>query len=115
MAKKDNSADALVRRRRRGRRQLIGFILSVLAVVGVTTLVTQGIRLTQKLFDDSEEKAAYEKRLTYIVMMDMMPFDSLEQANQTDLLGAACGLPCIPRIAAPSRKTRRVRYCCPAR
>jgi hypothetical protein len=48
--------------------------------------VLGGVRLTQNILDDSEERKAYEQRLTYLVMLDMLPFESLQQANQADLL-----------------------------
>lgn len=86
MTKKENNAEELMRRRRRHRRQVLGVILCVLAVVGLGTLIMGGVHLTRRLFDDSAERAAYEQRLTYVVMLDMLPFSSLEQANQSDLL-----------------------------
>ncbi len=86
MAKKESNAEDLMRRRRRRRRQVLGFFLCLLAAVGLGSLVWGGVRFTQHLFDDSEERAAYEQRLTYVVMLDMLPFDSLAHANQTDLL-----------------------------
>lgn len=86
MAKKESKAEDLIRRHRRGRRQILGFFLCVLALVGLASVVAGGIRLTAALFDDSDERAAYEQRLTYVVMLDMLPFASLQQANQSDLL-----------------------------
>ncbi len=86
MAKKESNAEDLMRKYRRRRRQVLGFFLCFLAVVGLASLVMGGVHFTKQLFDDSEEKAAYEQRLTYIVMLDMLPFESLQQANQSDLL-----------------------------
>lgn len=86
MAKKESKAEDLIRRHRRSRRQVIGFFMCALALVGLFSLVLGSVRLTAKLFDDSDERAAYEQRLTYIVMLDMLPFSSLQQANQSDLM-----------------------------
>lgn len=86
MLKKESNAEELVRRSRRHRRQIFGFFLCLLAVVGLGSLVSGGVALTKRLFDDSDKRAAYEQRLTYVVMLDMLPFSSLEQANQNDLL-----------------------------
>lgn len=86
MAKKESNAEELMRRHRRQRRQALGFFLCLLAVIGLGSVIWGGVKLTQSLFDDSDERAAYEKRLTYVVMMDMLPFSSLQQADQTDLL-----------------------------
>ncbi len=86
MAKKESNAEDLIRRRHRARRQVIGFFLCALALIGLVSLVMGGVRLTTALFDDSDERTAYEQRLTYVVMLDMLPFHSLQQANQSDLL-----------------------------
>ena len=86
MNKSENNAEELMRRRRRRRRQALGFALCLLAVVGLGSLVAGGVQLAQYWMDDSDERAAYEQRLTYVVMLDMLPFSSLAQANQSDLL-----------------------------
>ena len=86
MAKKESKAEDLIRRHTRSRRQAIGFFLCLLALIGLVSLVLGGVRLTQNILDDSEERKAYEQRLTYLVMLDMLPFESLQQANQADLL-----------------------------
>ncbi len=86
MAKKESNAEELVRRHTRSRRQVIGFFLCALALVGLFSLVLGGVRFTRSLFDDTDERNAYAQRLTYVVMLDMLPFASLQQANQADLL-----------------------------
>ena len=86
MAKKESKAEDLIRRHTRSRRQAVGFFLCLLALVGLVSLVFGGVRLTQRMLDDSEERKAYEQRLTYLVMLDVLPFESLQQANQSDLL-----------------------------
>lgn len=86
MAKKESKAEDLIRRHTRSRRQAVGFFLCLLALIGFVSLVLGGVRLTQNILDDSEERKAYEQRLTYLVMLDMLPFESLQQANQADLL-----------------------------
>ena len=86
MAKKESKAEDLIRRHTRSRRQAVGFFLCLLAFIGLISLVFGGVRLTQRILDDTDERKAYEQRLTYLVMLDMLPFESLQQANQADLL-----------------------------
>ena len=86
MAKKESKAEELIRRHTRSRRQAIGFVLCFLAIIGLFSLVLGGVRFTRRLLDDTDERKAYEQRLTYLVMLDMLPFASLQQANQSDLL-----------------------------
>lgn len=86
MPKRESNAEDLIRKRRRHRRQILGFFLCLLAVVGLGNLIWGGVKLTRKLFDNNTERASYEQRLTYVVMLDMLPFESLEKANQSALL-----------------------------
>ena len=75
--------------RRRRRRQLLGGVLCVLIVCGVVSVISSVGRVVGSLFDDSEERAEYEKLLAPLVMLDPVPFDSLETADQNLLLQAA--------------------------
>ena len=62
MAKKESKAEDLIRRHTRSRRQAVGFFLCLLALIGLVSLVLGGVRLTQNILDDSEERKAYEQR-----------------------------------------------------
>ncbi len=76
-------------RRRRRLRQLLGAVVCLLVVIGLASVVSAGVRLTAKLFDDTEEREAFEQRLQTLVSLDPDPFDSLETANRARLLDAA--------------------------
>lgn len=89
MAYKRQTKEEKERMRRRRRRQLLGGALCVLIVLGAVSLVSAGVRVTAKLFDDTKEKEQYEKLLAPIVMLDPVPFDSLETADQNMLLQTA--------------------------
>lgn len=89
MAWKRQTKEEHMRMRRRRRRQLIGGILSVLIVVGAVTLVGALGRNVAKLFDNTKEKESYQKLLAPLVMLDPVPFDSLETADQNMLLQTA--------------------------
>jgi hypothetical protein len=70
------------RRSRRRSRQWIGLVLAVLVVVGVVTIVRSAIGLVQGIADNTEEKTEFENRIRYFVWFDVLPFESLEQADQ---------------------------------
>ena len=93
MATNQESAKELgALRRRRRLRQVLGAAVCVLVVIGLTSVVSGAVRLGAKLFDDSDEKAAYELRLRNLVALDPLPFNSLEELSPSEknvLLNAA--------------------------
>lgn len=76
-------------RRRRRLRQILGAVVCVLVLIGLSSVVSGGVRLTAQLFDDTEEREEFEQRLQTLVSLDPEPFDSLETANRARLLDAA--------------------------
>ena len=76
-------------RRRRRLRQILGAVVCVLVLIGLSSVVSSGVRLTARLFDDTEEREAFEQRLQTLVSLDPEPFESLETANRARLLDAA--------------------------
>ncbi len=76
-------------RRRRRLRQLLGAVVCLLVVVGAASVISSGVRLTAKLFDDTAERTAYENQLSTLVALDPVPFENLDEANQNTLLNAA--------------------------
>lgn len=89
MAWKRQTKEEKERLRRRRRRQLIGGVLSILIVVGLVTVLGGTVKSVSRLFDDSKEKESYEKLLTPLVMLDPVPFASLDAADPALLLQAA--------------------------
>jgi hypothetical protein len=79
-------------RRRRFFRQLLGAVVCVLVVVGLSTVISGAINFGAKLFDDSEEKAEYNLLLRNLVALDPLPFNSLSELSESEknvLLNAA--------------------------
>lgn len=89
MAYKRQTKEEKARMRRRRRRQLLGGVLCLLIVLGAASLVTAGVRLVGRLTDDTEERQEYARLLAPMVMLNPVPFDSLETADQNTLLQAA--------------------------
>lgn len=91
MAKEKDTAAAErgALRRRRQLRQLLGAVVCVLVLLGIGSVFTGIFKLGSRLFDDSAEKAAFESRITYLVALDVVPFDSLSEASTGTLLDAA--------------------------
>ncbi|MDL2215519.1 hypothetical protein LJB77_00350 [Ruminococcaceae bacterium OttesenSCG-928-N02] len=73
---------------KRRRRQLTGFIAVTLCVIGLGTVIYGGFVGFSKVFDQSEEMAAYEELVSPLVMLDPLEFDSLQSARQETLMQA---------------------------
>lgn len=76
-------------RRRRRLRQILGAVVCVLVLIGLSSVISGGVRLAAQLFDDTEEREEFEQRLQTLVSLDPEPFESLETANRARLLDAA--------------------------
>ncbi|MDO5601157.1 MAG: hypothetical protein Q4G07_00165 [Oscillospiraceae bacterium] len=73
---------------RRRRRVAIGVVVAFLVVFGLVSLIMTLVHGTMNLFDDTEERKNYEERVKTLVMLDAIPFDSLETADETVLIQA---------------------------
>ena len=67
----------------------VGVIASILAVVGLITVITFAVNGIKNLTDKTADKAEYEKMLAPVVMFDPDPFDDLTQADVSQLLNSA--------------------------
>ncbi len=70
-----------MRLQRRRSRQFVGLVVIMLVVVGVLTMISWAMKGVGVLLDDSTRKAEYERRLSGLVMLDPLPFDSIDQAD----------------------------------
>lgn len=77
------------RSHRRRRRQALGLLVALLAVVGIVTLVRLGYGAVARLFDDTEQKQEYESKLEGLVLFDPLPFDGIENLDYLTLREAA--------------------------
>jgi hypothetical protein len=68
--------DEKQRTTRRRNRQIIGFMLTVLILVGAVSIVILGINTVNNLFDTSEEYPVYENLFEPFVWFDVLPFAS---------------------------------------
>lgn len=76
------------RQLRRRRRIILGAVVAFLVIFGLVSLVQKLVQGTMNLFDDTEEKKEYEERVKALVMLDAIPFESLDKADDTVLLQA---------------------------
>lgn len=67
----------------------IGIIASILALVGLITVISFGINTVKNISDKTAEKKEYETILAPVVMFDPDPFDDLTQADVSQLLNCA--------------------------
>lgn len=93
MATNQESAKELgALRRRRFTRQVLGAVVCVLVLIGLSSVVSGAVQLGMRAFDNTDEKEAYEMRLRNLVALDPLPFNSLEElstSQQNTLLNAA--------------------------
>lgn len=89
MAKAKLTKKERQKRSQRRRRQISGLVFICLALIGVGTIITLGIRYIGSMFDDTEVRQDYQKLIAPLVAMDPVPFDSFEDANGDILLEAA--------------------------
>ena len=54
-------------------------------IVGIFTVVTRGVKVVGSLFDNSALKEELSSRLQCYVMLDPLPFDSLDQADPNQI------------------------------
>ncbi len=89
MAHNFRTKEETARHNRRLRRQLLGVVLTLLMAVGLVTVVSAGVQGVAALFDDTEEKEEFAARLNTLVMLDPVPFGTLDQADPEVLKTAA--------------------------
>ena len=77
------------RNQRRRARQLFGAFLVVMVLIGLFTVVRGAVGAIGGLFDKTDEYASYEKKLEGFVLFDPLPFDGIENMNDTTLREAA--------------------------
>ncbi len=78
-----------MRNRRRRVRQVIGLALTLLIVIGITTVFGSIVGVVNMLLDDTEERLEYADKLTGIVMFDPLPFEGVENIQDTTIRSAA--------------------------
>lgn len=77
------------RMKRRRFRQLAGLLVCCLVVVGIGTVISSGLGVVAALFDDTKKKQEYANKLQCLVMLDPLPFESLDAADSKQLTEAA--------------------------
>ena len=71
------------------RRIGVGFVMCVLMLIGIGTIVSGGVKIATKIFDNTAEKEAYNAMLATLVISDPLPFESPDQADGDWLLSSS--------------------------
>lgn len=69
------------RNSRRLARQMLGVVAMALIVIGLFTVVGWVARAVRAVFDDSEDRLAYEQKLYGLVMFDTLPFENAAEVD----------------------------------
>ncbi len=77
------------RNQRRRMRQLLGLLLGIFILIGVITVVRAAAGAIGGLFDKTDEYTQYADKLEGFVMFDPLPFDGIENMDDTTLRSAA--------------------------
>lgn len=71
------------RNRRRRMRQMLGLGIFILVLIGALNVLAFAVNGVASLFDDSEKRMEYGDRLQTLVMLDPLPFASLDQMDDS--------------------------------
>ena len=71
------------------RRVITGVVMCALMLVGVVSIISNGVSFAAKLLDNTAEKEKYNAMLTTLVVADPLPFETPDQADQTILLSSS--------------------------
>jgi hypothetical protein len=77
------------RNQRRRMRQLLGLLLGALILIGTVAVVRAAAGAIGGLFDKTDEYTQYADKLEGFVMFDPLPFDGIENMDDTTLRSAA--------------------------
>ncbi|MEG1782647.1 MAG: hypothetical protein RR253_05305 [Oscillospiraceae bacterium] len=84
-----NADDEKASTRRHKRRIRVGAIFSLLALVGVLSMISGMFNIGKGVFDNSGEKQKLNSLLAPLVMYDPLPFEKPEEADQRILLASS--------------------------
>ncbi len=70
---------------RRRTRQIIGFALSILIVVGAVSIVSWGVDTVVRLLDSDEEREEYQRLFEPMVWFDILPFESVSMVDENSI------------------------------
>lgn len=68
---------------------LIGVVFSILAVIGLITVIASGYNFTKKILDNESQKAKFEKVILPVLMLDPVPFDNPKNLDEVTILRAS--------------------------
>lgn len=75
--------------KRRRVRQMLGFLVMVLALIGALSVLSTAVGAVAKLFDDTAQRKEYEDKLEGLVLFDPLAFDGVENLDDLTLRSAA--------------------------
>ena len=71
------------------RRVITGAVVICLAFIGVISLISGGVGVVKRIFDDTKEKERLNRQLAPLVVYDPLPFASVDKADPDMILAAS--------------------------
>ncbi|MEG1449089.1 MAG: hypothetical protein RR048_01835 [Oscillospiraceae bacterium] len=68
---------------------LIGIVFSILAVIGLITVIASGYNFTKKILDNESQKEKFESVILPVLMLDPVPFDDAKNLDEVTILRAS--------------------------
>lgn len=75
--------------KRRRARQMLGLLVTILALIGALSVLGTAFGAVAKLFDDTAQRQEYEDKLQGLVLFDPLAFDGIENLDDLTLRSAA--------------------------
>ncbi len=80
---------AEINKRRRPIAAILGLFILIFTVIGVISTIITAVNITKSLLDNTAQKEEFERILYPVLMLDPVPFENIEAADETLLLEAS--------------------------
>lgn len=70
---------------RRRNRQIIGFALSILIIVGAASIIRGGVNLVRNMVNSEDERMEYQAKFEPMVWFDILPFDDISTVDENQI------------------------------
>lgn len=80
---------AEINKRRRPIAAILGLLILIFTVIGVVSTIVTAVNITKSLLDNTAQKQEFERIIYPVLMLDPVPFENVEAADEMLLLEAS--------------------------